>query len=64
MCERLKSDDIKSKMPSFHHPRRHHLHRPFGAIVTDLTELIRKKKELVLAGLPQVDEDECAPLYM
>ncbi|XP_050707802.1 dedicator of cytokinesis protein 1-like isoform X3 [Eriocheir sinensis] len=65
-CMAMKESDPRKSMagekPST--PSADSLRRPFGAIVMDLTDQIRKKKDSVLAGLPQMDDDECAPLYM
>ncbi|XP_063852697.1 dedicator of cytokinesis protein 1-like isoform X3 [Scylla paramamosain] len=39
------------------------LRRPYGIIITDLTEQIRKKKEAVLSGVPQMDDDNKNQLF-
>ncbi|MPC72079.1 hypothetical protein E2C01_066372 [Portunus trituberculatus] len=37
--------------------------RPYGIIIMDLTEQIRKRKEAVLSGTPQMDDDNKNQLF-
>ncbi|XP_045138104.1 dedicator of cytokinesis protein 1-like [Portunus trituberculatus] len=39
------------------------LRRPYGIIIMDLTEQIRKRKEAVLSGTPQMDDDNKNQLF-